>query len=552
MNAGLNWWNAASGPSGSGPGAGQSVSTAVLFDPWITATGSSPEFVSSATYSNRRFNPSTSTLPNWNLTSSQSASWTLTVTNSQSQTVRTLTASGLSAVFSWDGKNSSAVLQPDGLYTYTIQATSGSAATPASGRVFVDSTLLVNITSPAASQTLSNVYQNGVTDVSVVGTARMLGLTSWTLEYGLGSAPASWTTISTGTQAVVANTIGTWATLPLAGGLYSLRLRAYDDQTDSFSVAQTDTVGNFKASESVLQLSAPAGNTVTYSSVVPFTLTETVTVKNSVGQVVRALVNGVSRPAATYNDVWNGKNDSAAFLPDGPYFYYATVTDGTHSLTWDQTNQYYNDWNTEQNLSLQAWDPFNNSPLILSYNFTQPGRVNIAMKPADGGGCTPPSFCLAQDKYEESGPHTRTWAGVDGTGALRFDLTLNANFSSRAIFSKNAIVLFGTKPSVTNVTVTPTVFSPAASGQTVAFDLATFQSQAVTVTITFLNQDSLTVLRTVTLTSQAPGHKTTSWDGHAVDGGSPFPRQLHRDRVNDRFAGQPGSEPDPDCDPVLR
>jgi hypothetical protein len=195
------------------------------------------------------------------------------------------------------------------------------------------------------------------------------------------------------------------------------------------------------------------------------------------------------------------------------------VTDGTHTFTWDQTNQYYNDWSTEQNLSLQAWDLFNNSPLILSYNFSQPGRVNIALKQGDGGGCAPPSFCLAQDKYEESGPHTIAWAGVDSTGALRFDLNWNANSSGRAIFSKNAIVLYGTKPSVSNVTVTPPIYGPAVGTQTVAFDLLTFQNQAVTVTLTFLNQDSLSILRTIALAGQSPGHKTVSWDGHADSGG---------------------------------
>jgi hypothetical protein len=303
FNARLNWWGATSGPSGSGPGTGQSISSGVYFDPWLTAAGSSPEYVSSATYSNRKFNPSSGTISNWSLASSQSASWTMTFSNSQSQVVRTLTASGLTAPFSWDGKNDSGVLQPDGTYTYTIQATAGSSATPATGRAFVDSTLLVSITSPAASQTLSNVYQNGSTDVTVAGTVRMSGLTSWTLEYGSGSSPSSWTSINTGTQAVVANTIGTWATLPLAVGLYSLRVRASDDQTNIFTTAQTDTVGNFTVSQgATLQINPTAGNTVSYTSIVPFTLTETLVLKNGAGQVVRTLANA-TRPATTYTDV---------------------------------------------------------------------------------------------------------------------------------------------------------------------------------------------------------------------------------------------------------
>jgi hypothetical protein len=144
--------------------------------------------------------------------------------------------------------------------------------------------------------------------------------------------------------------------------------------------------------------------------------------------------------------------------------------------------------------------------------------VNVAFKHGDGGGCTPPSFCLAPDKYEESGPHTIAWAGVDSTGALRFDVTWIEVGSSRAIFSKNAIVLYGTKPSVTIVTVTPAAYGPAVGTQTVAFDLAAFQNRVASVTVTFLNQASLSVLRTIALTNQLPGHKTVTWDGRADNG----------------------------------
>ena len=40
-----NWWGAASGPSGAGPGTGDSVSTGVLFDPWATAPIASYRFL---------------------------------------------------------------------------------------------------------------------------------------------------------------------------------------------------------------------------------------------------------------------------------------------------------------------------------------------------------------------------------------------------------------------------------------------------------------------------------------------------------------------------
>src|SRR5262249_38741951 len=74
------------------------------------------------------------------------------------------------------------------------------------------------------------------------------------------------------------------------------------------------------------------------------------------------------------------------------------------------------------------------------------------------------------------------------------------------------------KPTVLNVKVTPAYYGPAFGTQKVEFDLTTCQSQTANITITFLNQSSLTVLRTLTLNNQAPGHVSTTWDGKAGNG----------------------------------
>jgi len=71
---------------------------------------------------------------------------------------------------------------------------------------------------------------------------------------------------------------------------------------------------------------------------------------------------------------------------------------------------------------------------------------------------------------------------------------------------------------VTNVTLTPSFYGPLLGPQTIAFDLSTYQSQTATVTISFVNQGSVSTLRTLTLTNQAPGHVVTTWDGRANNG----------------------------------
>jgi flagellar hook assembly protein FlgD len=270
----------------------------------------------------------------------------------------------------------------------------------------------------------------------------------------------------------------------------------------------------------MLQLNAAAGGTVTYTSIVPFSLTEKIEIKSSAGQVVRTLVNG-TRAAGTYNDSWDGHGDAGQAIADGPYFYVITATAGTDSMVWDLTNEYLNDYATRADgLNLQWFDPWNNRPQTVTYSFPQAGRVTIAFAPTTGvyQTCDPPQFCLVVQRYEESGTHTYYWAGVDATGAVRGEIQGIAIASDHINFSKNALVVYGTKPVLSAVAVAPPVFGPAVGSQTVWFNLSTYQNQPVDVTITFLNQSSLSILRTLHLTGQAPGTVTAVWDGRADNG----------------------------------
>jgi len=71
---------------------------------------------------------------------------------------------------------------------------------------------------------------------------------------------------------------------------------------------------------------------------------------------------------------------------------------------------------------------------------------------------------------------------------------------------------------VRNVRIDPPVFDPSLAAPVVSFDLGTYQNQPVNVAITFLNQSSVSTLRTIILPAQAPGHVTVPWDGRADNG----------------------------------
>jgi flagellar hook assembly protein FlgD len=449
--------------------------------------------------------------------------WQLDVRDAGNASVRSASGNGDSFAFSWDGRNGAGVLQPDGPYTLVAVGSIGSASGTASVPTVLDNTPPLSvISSPSAGQVLSNVYQNGSTDVSVLGTATDTNFTSWTSEYGAGVAPAAWTALRTATAPLVSGEVGPWLTAPLPNGAYVLRLRAADKAGNLSSAAVATTVGNFKAAQSLLEFNPSNAQSQTYTSTVPFALSETLVIKNASGQIVRTLVPNVSRPAGDYADTWNGRNDSNVLVPDGPYFYVATASAGTSSMTWDLSSAYLANWSEiTHNLPIQAFDPFNNSPMTVTYNFSSPARVSIALSQSSvlyQGNCNPPQFCIVTEEYQESGLHTVTWASVDATGAFRGDILGIGIVADRNQFAKNAVIAYGSKPRVTNVRVTPPVFGPAVGSQQVEFDLTTNLSQPVQVAVSFLNQSSLSTLRTITVPVQPPGHVTVPWDGRANNG----------------------------------
>ncbi len=171
----------------------------------------------------------------------------------------------------------------------------------------------------------------------------MSNLIAWSLAFGPGDAPSTWARINSGTLPVSNGPVGTWMTVPIPNGPYTLRLQASDNEGSTSTALRAVNVGNFTVSQNALQLNAAVGGVVAYSSVVPFALSQSLFIKNQSGQTVRTLQNSVSRPAGTYADTWDGRGDGGQLLPDGPYFYVATAAAGADSMVWDLTSQNLND-----------------------------------------------------------------------------------------------------------------------------------------------------------------------------------------------------------------
>jgi flagellar hook assembly protein FlgD len=309
----------------------------------------------------------------------------------------------------------------------------------------------------------------------------------------------------------------------------------------------TATLPNFTVSQSVYQLNPAASGTVTYTSVVPYTLTETITIRSvQTSAIVRTLVSQ-QRSAATYTDVWNGTNDAGALVPDGAYQYVATATTASGTVTWDQSTQYvggatqvpYGKCRNSTgalvacNDSSILFDPFTNQPLRINYcvgggdppscTGATPAIVVVkASGNAEADASCNAAECIANE-YQSGGAHEIAWygrtAGLVDVSYAPYLAVIRRDDN----WPKNVALVFGTNPSISNVAISSAMFNPAsatsiAAGLDVSFDVATFQSRTVTTTCQFRNTGSGSILRTITLASQAAGHVTVHWNGRADNG----------------------------------
>jgi flagellar hook assembly protein FlgD len=328
-------------------------------------------------------------------------------------------------------------------------------------------------------------------------------------------------------------------------GMTTVFCSAYDAHSNfaSASFHVTVTLPDFSVAQNVFQLNAATSGTVTYTSVVPYALTETITIRSvKSGALVRTLVNQ-QRTAATYTDVWNGTNDAGALVPDGPYQYIATATSASGTVTWDQSTQYvggstqypYAKCRNDAGAlvicsdSTITFDPYANKPLRINYcvgdgdppacTGSLPAIVviKVSATPADVNSSCDAFTCLAND-YQSAGAHEFAWYGRS-IAAFAVPpspfLTVIRRYDN---WPRNVVLIFGTAPTILNLALSSPILNPAWSGLDLSFDATAFQSRTITTTCQFVNGSSGSILRTITSAAQPAGHITVHWHGRADNG----------------------------------
>lgn len=324
VSAKLNWWGSSTGPSGIGPGTGQAISGNVSFDPWMGEAFNSNIFFNNAVASPTKFNQ-VQNQTTFTASLSKTANWQIQIRNTTGIIVKTLTGVGAAINQQWVGDDTANQPLPNGTYTYVISATAIAAPVATAtviGKVMLDNTIpIAKISSPAPFTLLAN-------QVSVSGTAAGGGFSSYTLEYGVGENPISWSLIATSTVPVTNGVLGTWTIqdFPNPNGRIRLTVRNAASVTavDSIPVSVlsiynlADTPDPFSPNADSIKDTTSMTANFTYTT--NFTL--------SIKDASLAVVKSFSGIASSLNFIWDGKNSSGLIVPNGTYSYQVALTYG--------------------------------------------------------------------------------------------------------------------------------------------------------------------------------------------------------------------------------
>ncbi len=473
--------------------------------------------------------------------------WRVDVRRTNATLVRSATGTGQSVSWVWDGRDGVGTLQPEGTYIFELIDLDSINVPIAQATTYLDLTApTASITAPADNTVISNVYTNGAGTANVSGNAAdAVALENWSLDQTGNSLPD--VSIATGTGPI-SGALATWQAATLPNGSYVLKFRATDSAGNTATDTVPVTVGHFSASRSVAQANVSAGATVTYTSIVPFTMNEKIELKRN-GVPFRTLFDG-QRTAGTYNDVWDGLDAQGGLAGDGAYQYYVTLTAGPYSYIWDRSTapsagppdtqyEYPKCWdgalwrNCDDSSANFAFDPYAGKPLRIAWcvgsghpdtgcTGTVPALVVAKATFENETSSTCDSNCFLNE-LRIGGLQELSWYGFGGNGTWlggRPNMTIIRMFQA---VPENLTLVYGTAPTITSVTIDPPMFSPGAvpspsSGQSITVQVTRYANRPVSLTAAFLNSEYGMTLRTLSTTAQASNVLTLSWDGRADNG----------------------------------
>ena len=471
LNAGLNWWGDASGPSGKGPGSGDPITNGVAFNPWIGEVFTQPFNIIDAAVFPIKFSQNGGTA-SFTASFSDEADWAITLQDQADLVVRNFNGTGDSIDQDWNGEDINGDLLGDGIYSYKIEAAStitSQIAAPVIGFLELDGNIpIAEIASPKQGEIIG-----GGIMVTIAGTADATELVSWNVKYGLGEYPSSWTTLASGDSPVIDGILATWNTAGLNNRYYTIKLTVtdasshvteYSTTINLFSIYNvSDNPDPFSPNSDGVRESTAIGAVITMPG------TWEIIIKDSLDATVKTF-NG---SGSSISQVWNGTDSSSVTLSDDTYTYQINATEPFSGVTTTSVTGTVKVDTTypAAAISSPAADALITGSIDL-YIIGTAADADIASYMVEyAQGATPATWTLI---HSSSGSITEgilaTWSTMNvenGDYTIRLTVTDKAgNFSARTIF----VTVDNIK--VTNVSAAPVFINPALDQQSViSFEL---------------------------------------------------------------------------------
>lgn len=436
------------------------------------------------------------------------SNWTLTIRDAFNTTVRTYTAINTSMTLTWDGKDGTGTVVPDGTYTYRIEAESTEtafAALPVTGTVVVDTTSPVaQITAPTANAVLYSA-------VPVTGTASDVNMDTRNVEYGPAAGAGPWNLISSATTSVSNGTLATWITndptntILVPNGSYLLRLTVTDKAGNASQATVPLSMDNLNISNvgvnsNTLNTSAAEINTVFFTISSQATVTLSIIPEKQGPTGTPVYQTGKICAAGACSFTWDGKDTTGKVVPDEAYLYVLATSDGTRSDTYSPGSP--TGTGTVTCSQSTGLDPVKNIPLTVSYTPAQPSRVNISIAWSTQNFKILDAFAVA--------PATQTfvWDGRDPSGKL-LDYGAKVYCSVASLLRENHIITTGDAVQISEVKTDPYMMH-LSYGQFTRITYTLSRDASVTLKLTSPSGAVITLFNDQ---SQSAGAQETNWNG---------------------------------------
>lgn len=388
----------------------------------ITVDNGVPFTISDITLSQNPYNSSYGALTiGYNL--SQNGKVTIKILDDKGNVVRALATSvsklmGVNTT-TWDGKDNLGFLLPGGTYTYTISAIDniGNQAVEQTGTVITSRSPVISEVSAAPLSFIND----GINTANISFKLSMPANVTIGIYNSQGTLLKSLATdLSCNSGINNISWVGDDDNSKLLGdGIYTYKIDAVENIAGFKAIQQKGTITIEKGAVVIsdVTLSQNPYNTTYGSLTIGYFLTEqgkvSVNIYDGNGNLVRNLVNSVTKYAGTNTVNWDGKNSFGLKVPGGQYTYTIDAVDTSNNPGVQQKGTFMvSGTPVISNVSVGP-NPFaanGTNKVSLNYSISRQAKVTVIITDKYGNLVKN----LAVDKLQDGGAYTLEWDGSSG------------------------------------------------------------------------------------------------------------------------------------------